>query len=228
MKKPTFYTEIAYILGIIFLPFGTSLIAKADFGLSMVVAPAYLFHLKLSPYFSFITFGVASYMLQALILVLLSVILRKFKISYLFSFVTAVFTGLMLDGFVELTSIFSADTLIMRIAVLIAGIISATFGIAMFFITYISPEAYDIFVKDLAENKKLKVGKVKTIYDTTSLLVSVVMSFCFFGWMNFEGIGIGTFISACVNGTLIGLYSSFFKKHFEFKDGLPLRKFFER
>ena len=37
------------------------MMTKANFGVSMVVAPAYLLHLKLSQYWNFITFGVAEY-----------------------------------------------------------------------------------------------------------------------------------------------------------------------
>ncbi len=228
MKKPKFYTEIAYILGIVFLPLGTSLMEKADLGLSMVIAPAYLIHLKLSPYFSFITFGAASYIFQALVLVLLSVILKKFKISYLFSFVTAVIYGFVLDGYIALTSGLTVDTLPMRIVFFVVGLVTAAFGIAMFFNTYFSPEAYDVFVKDIAQKKNLSFGKVKTAYDMTSLVLSVILSFSFFGWLHFEGIHIGTFVTACVNGTLIGFFSNFLKKHFELTDALPFRKFFER
>ena len=46
MKK-TFYSEYAYIFGILFLALGTALMEKADFGMSMVVAPAYILHLKI-------------------------------------------------------------------------------------------------------------------------------------------------------------------------------------
>ena len=41
-KKPVFYTELAYIAGIITLAVGTAFMAQADFGVSMVVAPAYI------------------------------------------------------------------------------------------------------------------------------------------------------------------------------------------
>lgn len=228
MKKPNFYTELSYVLGIIFLSLGTSFMTKADFGLSMVVAPAYLIHLKLSPIFSFISFGVASYLFQAVILILLSLILKKFKISYLFSFVTAVVYGFSLDGFILLTEKIPAETIWIRIVLFAAGLLLSTFGISLFFHTYISPEAYDIFVKDLSAGKGYNIGKTKTIYDFSSLAVSVVLSFCFFGLFQFRGIGIGTAIAACVNGSLIAFYGKLLERHFEFKDALPLRKFFER
>lgn len=228
MKKPAFYTELSYVLGILFLSFGTSLMTKADFGLSMVVAPAYLIHLKLSPYFNFITFGVASYLFQAVILIVLSVVLRRFKISYLFSFVTAVIYGFALDGFILLTKNIPSEALTVRIALFAAGILLSTFGICLCFHTYISPEAYDVFVKDIATVKGFDIGKTKTVYDFSSLALSVILSFCFFGLFEFRGIGIGTAIAAFVNGALIGAYGKLLEKHFEFKDALPLRKFFER
>ena len=42
MKKPVFYTELAYILGLVLLALGTALTVYGNFGVSMVVAPAYI------------------------------------------------------------------------------------------------------------------------------------------------------------------------------------------
>lgn len=228
MKKPKFYTEICYILGVVILALGTALLTKADFGLSMVVAPAYLIHLKLSQYFSFITFGVAEYLFQGFLLILISLILRKFKISYLFSFVTAVLYGLVLDGFILVTDLIPSNTIPLRIILFVVGILCITFGVSMFFHTYISPEAYEVFVKDISQAKGYDIAKTKTVYDFTSCAISIILSFCFFGLFHFEGVGVGTIITACINGTLIGFFGKILDKHFEFKDALPLRKFFER
>ena len=57
--KRILYCELAYFLGIIVLAFGTALMEKADFGISMVVAPAYLIHLKVSEYVPFFSFGMS-------------------------------------------------------------------------------------------------------------------------------------------------------------------------
>ena len=53
--------ELAYVLGIVILAFGTALMERAGFGMSMVVAPAYLLHLKLSQTLPWFTFGVSEY-----------------------------------------------------------------------------------------------------------------------------------------------------------------------
>ena len=96
--KRIFYTELAYVFGLVALAAGTALMEAADFGMSMVVAPAYLIHLKLSRTLPFFSFGMAEYTLQAFILALMCIALRRIKLSYLFSFVTAVIYGFLLDG----------------------------------------------------------------------------------------------------------------------------------
>jgi hypothetical protein len=53
------------------------------------------------------------------------------------------------------------------------------------------------------------------------------MSFIFFGLWHFEGVKAGTFLCALLNGALIGRCSHFMEKHFNFSDGLKLRKYFE-
>ena len=57
--KRTFSTELAYVFGIVFVARGVVLMEKADFGVSKVVAPAYLLYRWLSPVWSFVTFGMA-------------------------------------------------------------------------------------------------------------------------------------------------------------------------
>ena len=48
MKKKVFYTELSYVLGLVLMAFSTAFTEKADFGMSMVGAPAYILHLKIS------------------------------------------------------------------------------------------------------------------------------------------------------------------------------------
>ena len=45
--KRTFSTELAYVFGIVFVARGVVLMEKADFGVSVEVAPAYLFRYTL-------------------------------------------------------------------------------------------------------------------------------------------------------------------------------------
>lgn len=227
MKKRVFYSELAYIIGLIFLALSAALMEKADFGVSMIVAPAYILHLKVSQYLPFFSFGMAEYTLQAILLVVMILVLRRFKLHYLFSFVTAVLYGFILDFMIMWVSYIPSDLLICRILLYICGLIGCAVGVSLLFHTYISPEVYELFVKEISALLNANINKVKTIYDCTGCVIAVIMSFAFFGWFNFEGVKIGTIVCALLNGFTIGAFSKIFEKHFEFKDRLKLRKFFE-
>ncbi len=227
MKKKTLYTEISYVLGIVCLAIGATLMTRADFGVSMVVAPAYLLHLKISEFLPFFSFGMAEYTLQAVVLVLMGIVLRRFKLSYLFSFITAVFYGFTLDFNLWLLGKLPMEGMSGRMLFFILGMLFSAAGVSFVFHTYISPEAYELFVKEIARKYGKDINKVKTIYDCTSCLVAICMSFSFYGMWHFEGVKLGTIFCALINGTLIGLFSKLYERCFEFKDGLKLRSFFE-
>ena len=53
------------------------------------------------------------------------------------------------------------------------------------------------------------------------------MSFMFFGFGHFEGVKAGTIVCALVNGWMIGRISDALDRRFEFRDRLPMRKYFE-
>ena len=228
MKKKTFYTELAYLLGICLISLGAACMVAADFGVSMVVAPAYLVYLKLSTTaLPFFTFGMAEYTLQALLLILMCLILRRFRVYYLFSFLTAVFYGLLLDANTALVGLLPANLMSVRVLLYLGGLVFCAVGVAMVFHTYIPPEVYELFVKELAPICHMPDHRLKTIYDLTSCVLSVLISFAFFGLGRFEGVKWGTVICAVVDGWMIGVCSRWMEKHFAFRDRLKLRPFFE-
>lgn len=220
-KKPVFYTELCYLFGILTLAVGASLLVKADFGVSVVVSPAYLLHLKISETWSFFTFGLAEYVVQGTLLLLVIGLVRRFHWSYLFSFVTTLFYGFVLDRVLWVFSLFSFQHFPLRIACFLLGLILCAIGVSLVLHTYLSPEVYELLIREVSACYTWKLGKVKTIYDCTSCLVAITFSFSFFGFPHFHGIGIGTVISALVNGTLIALVSRFLESHFQLSPAFP-------
>ena len=212
-KKTVMYTETAYVLGVVILALGTAFMALANFGVSMVVAPAYIIYLKISEFLQFFTFGMAEYMLQACIIVVMMLILGKFKVRYLLSFVTTIFYGLALDGFMLLLGNIPADTIIIRIIFYIIGVPLCSVGVAFMFRTKLPPAAYEMFVAEVSKKFGANITKFKTCYD---------LVFIFFGFGSFNGINIGTVICAFLNGPLIGIFGKLYEKNFEFKDKTTL------
>ncbi|MCR4950795.1 MAG: DUF6198 family protein [Solobacterium sp.] len=223
MNKKVFYTEAAYIPGIVLTALGAALMEHSGMGLSMIVAPAYLLHLKISQLLPWFTFGKAEYLVQALLIAACVILRRRFRKKYLFSFVTAVIYGAVLDLFMGMLP--QAYGTVMRMLMFTAGMTVCAGGISFMFFTFLAPEAYELFVQEAAEYSGRPVPAVKTVYDISSLLVSVVLSLLFFGGL--KGIGPGTVVCSLLNGTLIGFFMKLLENTFVFRDATSLRSFFE-
>ena len=227
MKKRIFYTEAAYIVGLALLALSAAMMAASDFGVSMVVAPAYILHLEVSQYLPFFSFGMAEYTLQAVLLLLMILILRRFRVSYLFSFVTAVLYGFILDLFVFVVGFIPVDLVAVRVVLFVVGMFMGSAGVSMIFHTYIAPEVYELLVKEVSAKFNINIHKFKTGYDCCSLILAVAMSFLFFGLWQFEGVKLGTLIVSVFNGFLISRWTKLFESLWEFKDGMNLKKYFQ-
>ena len=219
MKKKKFYKELAYLFGLISIAFGNSLMTKGDFGMSVIVAPAYIVYLKLSESLSFVSFGLCEIIFQAFILILLMLILRRFRIRYLIAFATAFIYSALLDTFMLIISGLVVNEIYLRLIFYIVGVLFCANGVALMFHTYITQEAYELFVREMARVKKYNINIVKIIYDISSLILSIVLSFVCFGWLKFEGIKIGSIICAFLNGIIIAYISKLYEKKFEFTYG---------
>lgn len=220
--KRIFYCELAYVFGMIILAFGNSFMEKADFGMSMVVAPAYLLHLKVSEFLPFFSFGMSGYVFQAVLLTALSIVMRKVKKSYFLSFATAFLYGLLLDAVMSLVALFGFEGIVWQCVLFVLGLVLSSIGVSLLLHTYFPPEAYEITVKEISQKYNISIAKIKTIYDCCSCVFGVILSLCFFG--TFVGVKFGTVICALVNGFLIGRIGNFLESKFNFADALPLRE----
>lgn len=220
MKKRVIYREMTYVWGMILLSLGAACITHASFGMSMVIAPSYLLHLNISQVLPWFSFGVAQSFFQTGLLILMCLVIRKFRVSYLLSFVTALIYGVALDTFVWLVGFLPA-LLAVRIVTFLVGMLLTAAGVAMFFRTYIAPEVYELLVALFADKFKLPVHRMKTIYDVSSCLLSIVLSFAFFGFGNFVGIGWGTIVTALLNGWLIGRFTKLYDRMWDYQDKFP-------
>lgn len=227
MKKNVFYTELSYVLGLVIMAFAAAFTEKANFGMSMVVAPAYILHLKVSQFLPWFTFGVAEYVFQGLLVLLTIVVMGRFKASYLFSFVTALIYGTLLDVAIQIIAGLPENTFAIRILWYVLGTVLCSFAVSLFFHTYLSPEAYELIVKELSEKFGCDINKVKTVYDCFSVVLGILLSFSFFGFGVFEGVKWGTMICALINGFLISRFTKLLEHFFVFKNRLKIEKYFQ-
>lgn len=224
-KKITIPSEIAYVFAIITLAFSVAMITTTNFGVSMVVAPAYILSQKVS----FLTFGQSEYVIQSILFIVFCILMRRVKAVYFSSFLTCIIYGAVLDLW-RLLPIFnqnvtSPDDLSMatRIIFFILGMLLTALSIAMFFKTYLYPQVYDFFVKGVSEKFGFNRTITKTCFDASCLLLGTIMTLLFFH--KFVGINIGTLIMTALNGTIIGIFSKLLDKCFNFE---PIAKEFSK
>lgn len=209
MKKIPF-GELAFVLGVLFTCAGVALQVSADLGLSMVAAPAYILSQKIS----FLTTGMAEWCIQGLLFILGCVLIRRFSLPMLGSFLVATLCAAVLDMMLALFSGVHAATLPGRLALYLVGMLSLSLGIAFAFRSYLPCQMHEMFVKTVATDRKWDQNRFKIIYDWICLAVSLTLTLCFFGRL--VGIGLGTVICTVLNGPLIALWGRGLDRWFNF------------
>ena len=210
--------ELVYILGAAILSLATAMLTTADFGLSVIVSPAYLVSVKTG----FLTFGQAEYVVQGILFVLFCIIMRKIKILYFGAFLSGIIYGFFLDMWRTWIphlnpDIYPTGTLSMqlRIVYFVVGFFINILGVTLYFKNRYYPQVYEFFVKGVSEKYRIELPKFKLAFDLAFLALSLVLTLVMFH--KIVAIGVGTLIMACCNGPLIGAYSRWFDKHFELK-----------
>ena len=214
-KKIVIHSEPIYILGLIILSFAVSMVAAANFGVSMIVAPAYIISRK----FTFLTFGQAEYVVQSVMFIIFCIAMKKVKLVYFSSYVTCLIYGLILDTWRNIIPIFNPQIVApgsmampVRIIFFAVGMLLTTFSVSLFFNTYLYPQVYDFFVKGLTDKYGFSRTKFKTGFDFSCLTIACILTLVFF--KKFVGVGVGTIIMTLLNGTVIGLFNKLLNKYF--------------
>ena len=216
MKKIRVSNELIYVLAVIVLSFATAMLAAADLGMSMVVAPAYIVSLKVKA----LTFGQAEYIVQGMLFILFCVLMKKVRRVYFFSFVSGLIYGAVLDFWRMVIPRFDPERfapgslpLSIRIVYFIVGFLLNSLGVALYFKTYFYPQVYEFFVKGISRQFKIALPEFKIRFDMTCLVIAIVLSFSLF--YGLVGIGVGTVVLALGNGALIGFYGRWMDRHLD-------------
>lgn len=205
---------IFWIVAMIICPLGVALSSKSGFGVSMIEAPVFVLYnyIGVARGVSWYSFGTSEYVLQGALLVILCIAIRRFKLRYLLSFVTAFLFGLVLDGWNALLGTQLYQTMPLRILACIAGMLVTALAVAFFFRTWMPQEVWELFVKELSERYAFNMTKVKWIYDCSSLGVGILLMLVFFGKFEWSMIGVGTLITTLINAPIIGFFGKMIDK----------------
>lgn len=226
-NKPLFgsrWGEGMWIAGVLLVSLGVALCSKADLGVSMIAAPAFIIQEALAPYIPWLSVGVTEYVFQGAILLLMCLIIRRFDWRYLMSFAVAVIYGYVLDMWLMILGDAPVSEIWAKYLLLFAGILSTAAGVACFFRTYLPIEIYELFVAEVAARYNIKQARMKFIYDFTQLALTVTLAFTLFSPAEFDWSGIyreayhalgpGTVIATFINAPIIALIGAGMDKAF--------------
>ena len=216
MKKPKNCGELSFLLGAVTLALGTALMRKAGFGMSMVVAPAYV----LSAWIRIIPAGTMCYICQGFLVAVTSIMMRRFRVTYLFSFLSAVIFGLFVDLFGFCLSPVTDPAMAMRLLLEVIGIPVNALGVALLFHTYFPPQAPELFVKELSKKTGWQLYRVKYAYDLSSCALSIALSFLLLGHWDWSILGVGTLVVTFVNSPLIALWGKLLEHIAEYRPAI--------
>lgn len=225
MKRISKMNEVAWVLGIVLCALGVAFCTKANFGLSMVAAPSYILHIVISKVLPFYSQGMSEYIWQAFLLVLTCVIVKGFRLRYIFSFLSAFVSGFLIDMWLlVLGGGGEYGTFVQRIVAFVVGECLIALAIAFIFKTYLPVQVVELIVIEISAKYKLDTDRVKLINDAISLLLSVILTLTLTG--GFVGVGIGTIIITFINAPLIKLFGKLIDKIFIFDPAFPKLKEF--
>jgi uncharacterized membrane protein YczE len=207
--------EFALLIAIVILSVGIVFVIKADLGMTVVQAPVYVLSLAIPE----ISIGIWNSIVQGSLFVLMILIVKQFKISYLLSFLSGIIYGLTLDFFTFLMSGLTPSGIFMRIVFFAIGFLITAVAVAIFFTCQAPLMPYDIFLREVAGVKKMSIPKFKWIFDISCVIVALILSFSISGRL--LGIGWGTLVFAFVMSPFMAQIMKLINKIFIF---VPLIK----
>ncbi|HIY11523.1 MAG TPA: hypothetical protein H9840_09535 [Candidatus Anaerofilum excrementigallinarum] len=206
---PLFRGELALALAVVFNSFGVVLMLYSGSGISAISSVPYAF----SEVFPFLTLGTWTYLFQAVLILTLMVLRRRFVVSYLFSFVVGFVFSELLDLHELWINVLPVNPG-WRVLYFVVSYLILCFGIALSNRCKLPIVPTDLFPRELAQITKITYPKVKISFDAICLLVTAGMTLLFLGHL--QGIGIGTVLAALTMGKVIGIMGNWLDRHFVF------------
>lgn len=189
-----------FAAGILINSFGIVLITKGALGTSQISSIPYVLSLQVPS----ISFGMFSFIMNMVYIVLQALLLRKqFKPFQLLQIVVNVVFSASIDVFMAMLSFYAPQQLFTRVLSAIAGCIVLAFGISV----EVAPDLIMVpgegIVAAISKVSGRRFGSVKVVFDVTLILIAAALSWVFFG--DLVGVGVGTLLSAVSVGQFVNL-----------------------
>ncbi len=214
-KKIHGMNEVAYVLGMIICAFAVCIGTKADLGISVVAAPAYIYSKIFEEIWPWLTQGRAEYIWQGIQLVIMCLIIMRVKARYLLSLLSSFIGGVLIDAwFLVLGGNGAYENTVARIFALLASQICLGFAVSLFFRTSMPVQVCELVMLEISKKFNVSASRIKLIYDMIALAISLVLSLAV--TRSLTGIGVGTIMIAVCTSPLTVLFGKLLDRFFVF------------
>lgn len=194
------YREALHLGGLLLVGLGTVLMAMSKLGISVASSITYVLW-QIWPQLSW---GTWTYGFQTVLVLLLIILLRRFKWAYAISYAVALAFSILIDLFNRALSVLPVDGLLLRSLSFGSGLLVLQIGVALMVFSSLPLMPLDLFVRELAQAKGIPFGRAKWVNDLSYIVIAaLLMVFMLREWI---GIGVGTLLAAVVNGPAIGFW----------------------
>lgn len=209
-EKKLFLGEIALIIGLICNSLASTLMVKSGFGISAISSVPY----TLSLVFDNITYGVWNYIFQGFLVLILIILTKTFKIEYIVSFFISIIFGYLIDFF-GLFMPLLINNIVLNTVYFLVGFGIQTIGICLLLRTMTPVLPIDTFTRDLPKYYNKPYKSIKTKFDLSCLVTTILLSVFFL--KKFATIGIGTVVCAFITGNVVAYVGNKMDERYYFK-----------
>ena len=215
--KPVLRGEIALLVVICINSLGVVLMLHSGSGISTISSVPYV----LSEVLPHLTLGTWNYLFQALLVLTLMLLKRRFVLSYLFCLLTGFAMSLMMDVH-HLWVTLMPQTIPLRVLYFVVGYTVIAIGIALANRCKMPIAPTDLFPRELADITKIPYSRIKVTFDVCCLCFTTVLGRVFLHHL--AGLGIGTVIAAFTTGRVVGRINQWMDRRWEFTSFLDPKK----
>lgn len=205
--KKHFPGELALLAALVLNSFAVTMIIKSSFGLSVVSGVPYVLSLA----FPALSMGIWNTTVQCAWMLVLMVVLRRFRPGYVLSFGLALLFGLLLDGWARVAAPLP-DAFVWRLVYFAASYVAMACGIALLMRCGLPILPFDTVPREFVTVKGLSVKQARTGFDLINLVLMLALGLIFLGYP--AGIGLGTVFNALLMGTGAGLVADVLDRFF--------------
>lgn len=206
MKNKIILRYLIFLSGMFLMGMAISLTAKSNLGTTPIFSVPYLFSMATNFNLGLVvTFFTASFVLIQFILLKG----RFHKEEYMQLLICPIF-GFFVDAGMFIFRAVNPTEYLDKFIILILACFLLAFSIYLQVMANVVMNPADGVVKVIADKTGMKFGNVKILFDSTLLLIAVIISLSAFG--KIISVREGTFVVAFATGSIVKLYMSMFKK----------------